>query len=116
MLETIGPELAIGLEDDFGIAVRDERLPSFTQLVPQLAEVVNHPVVNDDCVAFSVEHRLMACGREVDDRQPRAPKREPLTLGSYKRKTLVIRAARDHSPTHCCYGASRLFSIRCECT
>src|SRR5437588_12751232 len=40
------------------------------ELDAQLLEIVNLAVEDDDDVAVFVGHRLMAQGREVDDRQP----------------------------------------------
>src|SRR5258705_318387 len=58
--EGIGPELFEQVEDDFGIAMRRERVAALHQKRPQLAVVIDFPVEDDLQRAGLVRNRLVA--------------------------------------------------------
>ena len=60
----------ISREDDFGIAVAVKSATQLREFAAQLAEIVDLAVENDHETSVGGKHRLMAGGREVDDRQP----------------------------------------------
>ena len=66
-VDTLGPPLGLGVEDDLGVGTTLERAAFSPQLFPQLEEVVDHPVEDDPERAVPGGHRLMSRGREVDD-------------------------------------------------
>ncbi len=61
--------LLVEMDDDLGIAARGELVARLLETGPQLAEVVDLAVADDDEIAVLVADRLMAAG-DVDDRQP----------------------------------------------
>lgn len=73
--------LLIRVEDDLGIAPGDELVAARAQLLAQLPEVVDLAVEGHPVAARRVRHRLVARGREVDDREPPVAERRPRAAG-----------------------------------
>src|SRR5579871_4935457 len=84
-----------GVNNDFGIRRRPERVARGLQFGPQLAEIVQLAIVGDPDLAVFVRHRLTA-GDEVDDRQAAMAQ----SNGTMNMHALPIRTAmlqtRDH--------------------
>lgn len=97
------------VEQDFRVAGTPQSDSERLELRPQPAEVVDLAVEDQAVACFRMEHRLMAGGREVEDREPAKPKpdgacRRPgrMQPGS-DRKLLVARvigSAVDHRAHH----------------
>ena len=63
------PRLLVEVDDHLGVALGGEAMAAAQQVAPQLAEVVDLAVEDDDDRAVLVVDRLVA-GLEVDDAQP----------------------------------------------
>ncbi len=68
-LDAFGSPVRIGVEHDLGVGVGSKGAPLSLQLEPQLAVVVELAVVGDDVVAGGIDHRLVALGPRIDDRE-----------------------------------------------
>ena len=65
----------------FGVTFRNEGVPFRLQLLPQIAEVVDFPVVSDPQRALRIAHRHVAVGREIEDRKPPAAQGKVRAVG-----------------------------------
>ena len=57
-------------QNDFGVGMAAKRNAARGQRRPHVLVAVNLAVVDDDVAAIGRDHRLMAGGRQIDDRQP----------------------------------------------
>ena len=80
--------VAVGRQQDFGVAGRPEAIPGGLQLVAQLDVVVDLPIEHDDKLAVRRVHRLVAGGAQVQDGE--SAKTEPHVLVEVQ--TRVVRA------------------------
>ena len=96
--DAVGPPLPVRSQQHLGVACRPEGVPSRLQVRPDLAVVVDLAVEDDDSLAGSVLHRLVAAGREVDDREAPVPEADP-AVGRPPQPG-VVRAAVAHRVAH----------------
>src|SRR5260370_815795 len=66
--EAVTP-MVVGLQQDLGVAVREEPVAVFAQFAPQLLVVVDAAVPADGQPQFRIDHRLCARLGQVDDLQ-----------------------------------------------
>ena len=68
MLEAIGPEILVQMDDGFGIAMGAKAMAGSFEPMSQLSVVVDFTIENDLYRTVFVAHRL-ATGVQIDDRQ-----------------------------------------------
>jgi len=74
--EVVAPAV-IGLEQDLGVAVREEPVAVLRQLAAQLLVVVNAAVPGDGQAQLRVDHRLRAGLGQVNDLKATVTERDP---------------------------------------
>ena len=79
----VGPSEREQAQHDRGVAARLERLTGLLEVAPQIPEVVDLAVEDDRPVAAAgaVGHRLIAGGRQVDDRETTVPQQAADAVG-----------------------------------
>ena len=86
--QAIRPPFFIGMQDDFGVAVRAEHMAFRLQLRTQIEEVVNLAVKDNAAGLILVPNRLLPAG-QINDAEPAHPKEDlPSHPGS-----IFVRAA-----------------------
>ena len=86
----------IGFEDDFGVALREEAISLLHELAAQLAIIINAAVENDREAEQRIDHRLLRCGRKIDDAETAVTERNALL----RERAVRIGTARSHCPVH----------------
>src|SRR4051812_18508907 len=86
----------IGLENDLGVSFREKPIPLAAQLASQLAEIVDAAVEDQAKAEFTVEHRLLRGGGEVEDAQAAVTERH----GPLRENARRIRPPRQHGFRH----------------
>ena len=74
--EAVAAPLGVGVEHHLRVGAGGEGVPGGFELVPELAVVVDLAVVHDPVPAVGRAHGLVACGREVQDREATMTERE----------------------------------------
>src|ERR1700761_3143157 len=84
------PPLRVGRENDLSIGVAMEAMLELFELTPNLAKIIDFPVVHDPISPALRLHGLMSQGREIENRQPAVTQYRPAVRKSVN--TAVIRA------------------------
>jgi len=95
-----------GLEDDLGVAGREEAVALGLEFGAQLGIVVDAAVERDREAEFAVAHRLRGLLREVDDLQPSVAEAGAVA----DQHATAVGAAGDHHPHHGRDGFGRGFA------
>jgi hypothetical protein len=74
--EAVAP-VVVGLEENLGVAVREEAVAAADQILPQLLIVVDAPVPGDGQAQLRVHHRLSARFGQIDDFQTTVTESHP---------------------------------------
>ncbi len=93
--EAVAP-VVVGLEQDLGVAVREEPVPVAGQLAAQILVVVDAAVPADGQPQLRIDHRLRARLGQVDDLQTPVAERDP----ALRPHTRAIRAPGRHRLRH----------------
>ncbi|SRR6266545_2645297 len=70
MRDEVASPTPVAFENHLRVAGGAELVPVALQLTAQLPEVIDLAIEGDAQRAGRIEHRLMAAGREINDRQP----------------------------------------------
>ena len=73
MVQAVLAPLAVGMEQDLGIAVRPKAMPQRLQLRPQLQIVIELPIIGEREIPLWQGHGLVAGGTEIQNAQPPVP-------------------------------------------
>ena len=106
-LDAARAPFGVSLEDDLGVALREEAVTLGRELAAQLAIIVDAAVEHDGEAKLRIDHRLLRCGSKIDDAQaPMAEGDAILHEGAAR-----VRPARVHSLRHGCNATAGGASI-----